>query len=71
MANNIVTLTRAFNYREGFTRADDNLPARFHDESIDGKTISRLELEKMLSEYYALRGWDAEGRPPLDFQTKQ
>ena len=63
MANHIVTLTRAFNYREGFTGADDRLPARFHDEPIDGKTISRPELEKMLSEYYALRGWDAEGRP--------
>ena len=71
MANHIVTLTRAFNYREGFTRADDNLPARFHDEPIDGKIISRPELEKMLSEYYALRGWDAGGKPSLDFQTKQ
>ncbi len=71
MANHIVALTRAFNYREGFTRADDNLPARFHDEPIEGKTISRPELEKMLSEYYALRGWDAEGRPLLDFQAKQ
>ena len=63
IANNITTLTRCFNVREGFGRADDRLPARFHDELLDGHTLTRDEVELMLSDYYRLRGWDDEGRP--------
>jgi aldehyde:ferredoxin oxidoreductase len=56
----IWNMERAFNCREGFTRADDRLPERFLREShgegpLAGKTV---ELEAMLDEYYDVRGWD-------------
>jgi len=63
IANDITGLTRCFNVREGLGRADDMLPARFHDEPVDGHSLTREEMALMLSDYYRLRGWDEEGRP--------
>ncbi len=65
LANRIVTATRLFNTREGATRADDMLPARFFNEPInDGRDIiTRQELDTMLDDYYRLRGWDQNGVP--------
>ncbi|MGC8786282.1 MAG: aldehyde ferredoxin oxidoreductase family protein [Anaerolineae bacterium] len=63
IANEITTLARCFNVREGFGPADDLLPNRFHDEPIDGHIITRDELALMLSDYYRLRGWDEHGYP--------
>ncbi|HEY72548.1 MAG: aldehyde:ferredoxin oxidoreductase [Chloroflexi bacterium] len=50
---------RRFNLREGMTPADDTLPKRFLQEPLEpsGETLSEAELEQMLGEYYALRGW--------------
>jgi aldehyde:ferredoxin oxidoreductase len=62
----IWSLERAFNCREGFTRADDRLPERFLQEShTEGPLEGQVsELEPMLDEYYDVRGWDkATGRP--------
>ena len=65
----INNLARAFNVREGFTRADDTLPERLMNETIPGGTskghsISKEELKQMLDEYYKARGWDiATGAP--------
>ncbi|MDA8234650.1 MAG: aldehyde ferredoxin oxidoreductase family protein [Clostridia bacterium] len=61
-------LARAFNVREGFTRDDDNLPERILTEplkegSSKGQFISKDELNQMLDDYYAERGWTAEGVP--------
>ncbi len=67
----IVNLERLFIAREGITRADDTLPARFlHEPLPEGSgpsTGSVLELEPMLDEYYRARGWDLEtGLPTRD-----
>jgi len=64
----IVTLTRMFNVREGFTRKEDILPPRFFKEPLEngpakGQVVTREGFEKLLDEYYKLRGWDAEGKP--------
>lgn len=64
----IWNLTRAFNYREGFARKDDTLPERMASEPLPsgkaaGKAVPKESFEKMLSEYYALWGWDDQGRP--------
>jgi len=62
----IWNMERAFNCREGFTRADDRLPERFLREShTEGPLAGQVsELEPMLDEYYDVRGWDrATGRP--------
>jgi len=62
-------LARAFNLREGFTRADDTLPERLMTEPLKagaskGHFISKDDLKQMLDEYYTARGWDvATGAP--------
>jgi aldehyde:ferredoxin oxidoreductase len=57
--------TRRFNLREGLTRNQDTLPKRFFDEPLgkERKTIGREDLQKMLQDYYSLRGWSSEGIP--------
>lgn len=60
-------LAHLFNEREGFARKDDYLPERFLKEKLTtgftaGRVLPREEFEKMLEEYYELRGWDKNGR---------
>ncbi len=64
----IWNLGRLLNLREGLSRADDRLPARIlgtphPDGGAAGKVIGGGAFEQALDEYYALRGWDAEGVP--------
>jgi len=64
----IVNAERLINQRFGIGRADDRLPRRFLEEPAgpaDSPSAgSVLELEPMLDEYYAARGWDvASGHP--------
>ena len=65
ISSTIQNETRKFNLREGLSPKDDTLPKRFFDEPLgkDGKTIRREDLQKMLQDYYALRGWSPEGIP--------
>lgn len=65
-ARRIITLERRFNVREGFSRKDDTLPHRLLNEPLpdgmaEGKKIDCLD--RMLDDYYRLRGWDKHGRP--------
>jgi len=71
----INNLARAFNVREGFTRADDTLPERLMNEPIPGgaskgHSISKEELKQMLDEYYTARGWDVETGSPMREKLK-
>ncbi|MGQ9720872.1 MAG: aldehyde ferredoxin oxidoreductase family protein [Candidatus Jordarchaeum sp.] len=61
----IFNLKRLFNVREGVSRKDDTLPKRFLEEkTTKGPTAGQtVELEPMLNEYYAARGWDDNGIP--------
>ena len=61
----ICNLERLFNLREGFTRADDTLPKRFLKDAILGadRKSHTVDLDRLLTDYYAARGWDEEGRP--------
>ncbi|RKY97940.1 MAG: aldehyde ferredoxin oxidoreductase [Candidatus Hydrothermota bacterium] len=64
----IWNLTRMFNVREGISRKDDILPARIMEEPAPvgpakGLKITKEILDKMLDEYYELRGWDKNGIP--------
>ncbi|MEM3522304.1 MAG: aldehyde ferredoxin oxidoreductase family protein [Candidatus Bathyarchaeia archaeon] len=56
----VVNLQRAFNIREGISRKDDTLPERFTKvPAPEGPPKGHVvELERMLDEYYELRGWD-------------
>jgi aldehyde:ferredoxin oxidoreductase len=64
----ICNLERLFNLREGFTRADDNLPQRLLKEPIPGPngTNEVVDLERLLDDYYLQRGWDSSGCPTSD-----
>ncbi|MDW7668842.1 MAG: aldehyde ferredoxin oxidoreductase family protein [Bacillota bacterium] len=71
MADMIETQIRMFNTREGFDRKDDVLPDRIIYEShpegpSKGKVIGKEDFNRMLSEYYELRGWDDNGIPESD-----
>ncbi|MFH0888663.1 MAG: aldehyde ferredoxin oxidoreductase family protein [Planctomycetota bacterium] len=64
-------LTRLFLIREHpktFGRHFDYPPARVYEESVtDGPTagsrVKKEDVEKLLDEYYQMRGWDKNGRP--------
>jgi aldehyde:ferredoxin oxidoreductase len=61
-------LVRVFNVREGFTRTHDTLPKRFMTEPLPsgparGHFLRSQDLNQMLDEYYASRGWDEQGIP--------
>ncbi|MDP8201580.1 MAG: aldehyde ferredoxin oxidoreductase family protein [Candidatus Tenebribacter burtonii] len=68
----IYTLERKFNSEAGFTRKDDMLPPRFMEEElIEGSSRNRVvHLDKMLDEYYAVRGWDENGVPTEETKKK-
>jgi aldehyde:ferredoxin oxidoreductase len=61
----IWNLERQFNLAAGLTSADDTLPERMLKEPApSGAGKDRVcELDKMLPEYYSLRGWDKNGVP--------
>ena len=58
-------LKRMYNVRLGINRKDDILPPRLlHLARNDGMAAGVLpELDKMLEEYYRLRGWNEKGIP--------
>jgi len=61
----IYNLERLFLLGAGFSRGDDTLPPRMLREPMpEGPAKGQVvELDRMLPEYYRLRGWDQEGRP--------
>jgi aldehyde:ferredoxin oxidoreductase len=63
----IWNLERMFNTGAGMTRADDNLPARCFEpikgEASKGAALNHEDFDRMLDEYYAVRGWTREGVP--------
>lgn len=69
----VYNLTRAYACRElsGFGRSHDYPPARFMEERIpDGSTagslIARDQVDRLLDDYYRLRGWDSNGIPTAE-----
>jgi aldehyde:ferredoxin oxidoreductase len=61
----VYNLERAFNIREGLTRADDTLPKRLLEEPLpEGPAKGHVvNLEPLLDAYYKFRGWDKNGKP--------
>jgi aldehyde:ferredoxin oxidoreductase len=63
------TIKKAFNIREGWTRADDELPYRWHHEPLKegasaGYVVTEEELEYLKDLYYEAKGWTPEGLIP-------
>jgi aldehyde:ferredoxin oxidoreductase len=61
----IFTAKRAINVERGLTRKDDYLPKRLLTvpQRDDIGPVSPQGMERMLDEYYRLRGWSADGAP--------
>jgi aldehyde:ferredoxin oxidoreductase len=57
----IWNMERIFNLQAGLTSKDDALPKRMtHEPRVKGQVV---HMDRMLPEYYALRGWDEKGVP--------
>jgi aldehyde:ferredoxin oxidoreductase len=67
----IWNLEREFNRMAGITGKDDTLPKRLLSEKANLGPAKGMvnELEKMLPEYYRLRGWSEDGK--VSDETKQ
>ncbi|HLW68192.1 MAG TPA: aldehyde ferredoxin oxidoreductase C-terminal domain-containing protein, partial [Gemmataceae bacterium] len=68
-ARRIVSAKKLYNVREGWTRAEDTLPARFLSEelSVNGDSaaiLPRARLDAMIEAYYEARGWTQSGGVP-------
>jgi len=63
------SMARAFNIREGMSKADDYLPQRFFTSftsgPLEGVGIDKKQLEQAIASYYAMVGWDESGVPTL------
>jgi aldehyde:ferredoxin oxidoreductase len=59
-----LTLARLFNLREGMSRADDRLPARFSDPLPKHAGLTREQQDKIVTDYYVEQGWDAQTGVP-------
>jgi aldehyde:ferredoxin oxidoreductase len=68
----IWNLERDFNNRAGFTRKDDDLPSRLKTEPAKAGPAKGLVngIDKMLPEYYQIRGWDSEGRLTAETRSR-
>jgi aldehyde:ferredoxin oxidoreductase len=65
----IYNLEKLFNYREGFTRADDVIPDRFFEEPLTvgdkkGAVLTRDQFKTMMDDFYTKRGWDLKTSEP-------
>lgn len=61
----IYTMERMYNMAAGITPADDTLPKRLLEDPIpNGPSKGHVhELDRLLPEYYNLRGWGTDGIP--------
>ena len=67
VAERTLNLARVFNLREGFTAADDWLPARFFEPHTYGAlsetSVDPDALRNAIGTFYEMMGWDGEGVP--------
>jgi aldehyde:ferredoxin oxidoreductase len=60
-----MALQRLINVRDGIRKADDTLPPKMRQAAVVGGRAGKapLNFEKMLKDYYVLRGWNDDGVP--------
>jgi aldehyde:ferredoxin oxidoreductase len=70
-----VTMARAFNLREGLTRADDVLPPRTRVPHVSGslneKPVDPEVLDEAVGLYYGMMGWDPETGAPTEAKLQE
>jgi aldehyde:ferredoxin oxidoreductase len=63
----IFNLKRAYNVKLGISRRDDVLPKRFLTAHEEGAAAgSSPDMERLLTEYYRIRGWTEDGVPIIE-----
>ena len=72
----IVTLSKCFNIREGWTRGDDHPPEKFFKDAhtkgpAKGVTLKEDGFQTLLSGYYEARGWDKDTGIPTEATLKK
>lgn len=63
-AAHINEVKKRVNLAQGWTRELDTLPPRLFVADGEQPHIDRAMLDRQISAYYTVRGWDNEGRPP-------
>jgi aldehyde:ferredoxin oxidoreductase len=55
-----IHVERAYNARDGLTRADDTPPDKFFEDPIESRirVLDRKIFEKLKDDYYTIRKWD-------------
>ena len=66
LANSIVVQKKRYNIQQGWTPAEDTLPARFLDQALgdgasEGAVLTRQKLDDLILAYNRARGWSDEG----------
>jgi len=63
-----IALQRLINVRDGMSRKDDTLPPKILNAAQTGGRAGKapVAFEKMLDDYYTLRGWDQNGIPKAE-----
>lgn len=69
----VLDTERLINADFDLTRDDDTLPKRYFDDPMParkskGHHVDRQQFQAMLDDYYTERGWDNQGRVPVDRQ---
>jgi aldehyde:ferredoxin oxidoreductase len=58
------TVQRLLNLRDGYGAATDVLPKKMYQSAKEGfRANQTIPFERLMRDYYALRGWDCEGVP--------
>jgi aldehyde:ferredoxin oxidoreductase len=70
-----VTMARAFNMREGMTRADDVLPPRMRVPHVSGtvneKPVDPEVLDEAVTLFYGMMGWDPQTGEPTQAKLEE
>jgi aldehyde:ferredoxin oxidoreductase len=69
----VVNARKCVNQREGWTRAEDTLPARLLSAvptNPDAPALSRKQLDIMIAAYYQERGWTPDGGVPQSLRAE-
>lgn len=74
-AERAYTMARAFNAREGFTAAEDRIPARFFEPFGEGASAGNAlppeEFERARSTFYQMMGWDEHTGVPTAWKLHE
>jgi aldehyde:ferredoxin oxidoreductase len=72
LGERVWNMERDFNLKAGITAKDDTLPTRLLKEAANtGPAVGRVnDLDRMLPEYYQLRGWGTDGVPTAETRAR-